>query len=225
MMPVNYSLPIAVPPEGSDPATFYATFSGKISATWTPATDLIVWLDASPDIARLHAPMKAAMRFVPSGSDLNGSPANSDTLVLQTWPTDYANAKQELTAAIPSVIQIENVERTVVRTAVQTLYTALGRNEAAVDSFMNGDGLLKVDAGAEIGMAAAGSGPPSPATPNQVTLHLYSGDGSRANPVQFFSEAADQAGIDKTMHPLLTQLDLEGWIEVMVVDISGSTLA
>lgn len=224
MSNVDYSLPIAVPPEGSDPVIFYGTFSGKISASWTPTTDLVVWLDASPDIARLHTPMKAAMRFVPTGTELDGTPTTADTLILQTWPTDYVNAKQELTAAIPSVIQIENVDGSAVRAAVRTLFTAIGRDEAAVDNFMAGDGLLKVDAGTDIGAAAAGSGAPSPATPNQVKIHLYDGEGQTVNPVQFFSEVADQAGIDKTLHPLLSQLDLEGWIEVVVVSMSGTPL-
>lgn len=221
----NYALPIAVPPEGTDPLTFYGTFSGKISASWTPATALVVWLDASPDIARLHAPMKAAMRFVPTGTELHGAPAPADILILQTWPIDYARAKEELAGVIPSVIQIENVDRPAVRAAVSTLFTAIGRNEAAVDSFMTGDGLLKVGAGIDIGAAAPGSGAPSPATPNKVTIRLYDGEGQEANPVQFFSEAAEQAGIDGSAHPLLSLLDTQGWIELVITDAAGTPLA
>lgn len=222
----DFSMPVAVPPSGSDSAAFYGGFAGKLRASWTPAEGLIVWVAAEANIARLHAPVKAALRFAPAGASVGGTRIEVNTLFLQTWPTAYTALKAAIRSPVPTEIRFENPDTAAVRNAVQPLFTALGRAQPAVDAFMRGEGLLRVAAGTAIGAAAAaGAGAPSPATPNRVRILLFNSAGAALNPVQFFSDAADHARVDKVRHPLLSQLDLNGWLEVIAADASGSPLA
>jgi hypothetical protein len=219
------SMPVAVVPVGDDPATFYAGFAGKMTPSWSPSDGLIVWAAAEIDIARLHAPTKAAMRFAPAGTSVGGAPLASDSLLLQTWPTTYVDIKNAIKASVPSEIRFENVAAATVRNSVTPLFTAIGRSSVAVDAFMAGDGLLRVTAGTAIGAAAPAAGAPSAAVPNRVKILMFDGFGASLNALQFFSNAADHAGVDKTQHPMLSQLDLDGWIEVEVLDTSGTRLS
>src|SRR4051794_24865241 len=110
MTDAQLSMPVAVPSAGTDPTTFYSKFVGKLTPAWSPQTGLVVWVANEADIARLHAPMKAAMRFLPSGTDVGGTPVSADTLLLQTWPTNYVAIKDEIRSAVPSEIRLENVD-------------------------------------------------------------------------------------------------------------------
>jgi hypothetical protein len=221
----DLSMPLAVPPTGADLAVFYATFAGRLTPSWSPATGLTVWVAADASIARLYAPLKAAIRFLPVGTLVAGNPTTTNTLVLQTWPAAYVPVKEALQSAVPSEIRMENVDPVTVRNAVTPLFSAIGRMRAAVDSFMLGNGLLLVESGTPIGAAAAAAGPPAPATPNQVRFIAFDPSGAALNPVQFFSEAAEASGIDKTAHPLLSQLNLHGWADIVALDDSDAPLA
>ena len=217
------SMPLAVPPPGVDPSTFYATFTGKLIAAWSPATGLVVSVDPSPAIARLHAPMKAAMHFAPAGSTIGGTPVQNNTLVLTTWPMTYATVKEILGPETPAQIRFENVDGTAVRAAVEPLFTAIGRPASVVDDFIAGDGLLRVGAGIEIG-AAAPDPAGSPSTPNGVKIKVLDATAADINPVQFLVEVATHLNVDKTLHPILAQLDLDGRIEVVALDEKGAPL-
>src|SRR5205809_4041059 len=92
----DVSMPLAVPDEGMDPTAFYATFAGKLAATWAVGDPLEVSVDADIAIARLHAPVKAAMRFAPAGTVIDESPLSSDTLLLTTWPLAYADLRESM---------------------------------------------------------------------------------------------------------------------------------
>lgn len=221
----DLSMPLAVPPTGADLTVFYATFAGRLTASWSPATGLTVWVAADASIARLYAPLKAAMRFLPVGTLVSGNPTTTNTIVLQTWPASYVAVQEALQSAVPSEIQMENVDPAAVRTAVTPLFSAIGRTGAAVDSFIAGDGLLLVEAGVSIGAAAPAAGPPAPATPNFVRIGAVDASRIVLNPIQFFSKAADLLGIDKTRHPMFSQIALQGWIEVIVTDAAGGLLA
>ena len=218
------SMPVAVLPTGADPATFFATFAGNLAAFWSPTNGLLISVAAAPDIARLHAPIKAAIKFAPAGFSVGNIVVARNTLFLQTWPMTYLSAKEAIGTSAPAEIRIENVDALAVRAAVSPLFTAIGRSDAAVDIFMAGKGLLKVEAGATIGAAAPDPAAPA-ATPNRVKIQLFDGSGFELNPVQFLSDVATHAGIDKNLHPLLAQLDLDGWIEVVVVDEKGAPIA
>lgn len=225
MPDIALSMPLAVVPAGDDPATIYAGFAGKMMPSWSPSDGLIVWVAAENNIARLHAPTKSAMRFAPAGASVGGVPLALDTLLLQTWPTTYVGIKNAIKTSVPSEIRFENVDAMAVRNSVTPLFTAIGRSNAAVDAFMAGDGLLRVTAGIAIGAAAPTDDAPSAAVPNRVRILMFDSFGAPLNALQFFSNAADYAGIDKTQHPLLSQLDLDGWIEVVVLDTSGTPLS
>ncbi len=216
-MELIVDLPVAVLPQGSDPATFYGLFDNKFSVALSQALDLVIWVDADPELARIYAPVKSAVRFYPSGRDWNGNTIATDSLILQVWPLDYVKLKETLTSALPAVIQIENVDAAEVRNAIRNIFTALGRDESALTSFMSGDGLCKVNARTPLGIASAGIAPPSSATPNRVSFRFFDGTGQQFNPIPFLNETADSAGLDKTIHPLLRQLELEGWIEVLIL--------
>jgi hypothetical protein len=218
-------MPLAVPPNGVDPVAFYATFAGNLTASWTSDAALVVWVSPDIDIARLHAPMMAAIRFAPPGILVRGAPVIEHTIVLQTWPVSYVAIQDALASTVPSEIHMENVDPATVRLAVTPLFEALGRSDAAIDAFMAGDGLLRVNPGTAIGAAASVTGAPVPARPNRVSIQTFDASGQAVNPVQFFSNAADHTGIDKTQHPLLSQLDLDGWVEIFVVDASATPLA
>ena len=225
MPEIKLDMPLAVVPVGTDPATYYASFSGKLTPSWSPSEGLVVWVAAENEISGLYAPIKAAMRFAPAGTTIGDTTLATDSILLQTWPTTYITLKRAFPSPVPSEIRIENVDAAVVRTMVSVLFAALGRTTAAVDGFMRGEGLLKVDAGAPIGTAAAATGAPSPTTPNKVKIVMSDAAGNSLNPIQFLSDASDHAGIDSTQHPLLSELDLDGWVEVLVVDASGTPLS
>lgn len=225
MANTDLSMPVAVPPSGADPATFYATFAGRLTALWQPATGLSVWLAADPLIARLHAPMKSAMRFAPAGALVGGNPIPVDTVFLQTWPVAYPSIKSALQSAVPSEIRMGNVDPMAVRDSVTPVFSAIGRSNAAVDAFMAGNGLLLVEAGTAIGAAASEQSPPSPATPNRVQIEAFDASGAVLNSVQFFSKAAEHSGVDQSLHPLLSQLSQNDWVEIIVLDESGAPLA
>lgn len=221
---LELSMSLAVPDAGTDAQTFYASFAGRISASWTPGAGLSVWLASGEPFTRLHASTKAAMRFVPTGSVIDGSPVASDTIVLQTWPIDYVSIRESLAAEVPSAVHFENVDAPSVRAAATPLFAEIGRPAAVVDDFMAGNGLLRVGAGASIGAAAVAPGGPGGLT-NNVGITLRGPDGSVINPVQFFAAVADNLSIDRALHPLLAQLDLAGWVEIITLDEDGAPLA
>ncbi len=218
------SMPLAIPIEGVDPISYYLGFAGKLTASWTPTDGLVVWVASESTISKLHAPVKSAMKFVPAETVINEETIISNTLVLKTWPTDYVSIKETFPSAVPSEIRIENVDSAEVRSAVTPIFTAMGRSDTAVDEFMLGNGLVKATAGIPVGAAAAGSDGPSADTPNYVNISMFDGYGNSINPVQFLSDAAGIMGIDKDQHPLLSQLDLDGWIEVVALDVNDEPL-
>ena len=218
------SMPLAVPPPGVDRIAFYATFSGKLVSEWTPATGLLISVDPLPDIARLHAPIKAAMKFVKAGIASGNAVVPRDSLFLDIWPMAYTAIKEILGTTTPAQIRIVNVDAAAVRAAVTPLFAAIGRPASVVDAFMAGDGLLKVAAGTAIGAAAPDPAAPA-TTPNRVKIEFIDATRSELNPVQFLSEAATHLQIDKTLHPILKQLDLDGWVEMIVHDETGAALA
>jgi hypothetical protein len=217
------TMPLAVPPEGADPSSFYASFANKLTSSWSPTTGLEVWLAAEPEIGGLYAPIKSALRFAPAGTLLRGTVLSTDTLVLTTWPTTYVDLKNVMDS-IPTEILMENVDTNSVRSAVEPLFTALGRSQNAVDAFMAGNGLLRIPARTLIGSGATMSNPPTASKPIYLRIVLLDGSGSEINTLQFFSDTATYLGIDTTQHPLLSQLDLHGWIEITVLDASGIPL-
>jgi hypothetical protein len=216
-----FTLPCAVLPEGADPATFYAGFAGKL-ATELSGDGLIVWAADEPDVALVHAPVKAAMRFAAAGSTVGGSVVATDSLLLQTWPLAYTDLDPLLPSPVPAEIRIGNVDRAGVRAAVRDLYVAIGRPEAAVDAFLTGDGLLLVKVGVPIGTAASGASPPDLARPKSVEVTAYDAEGAALNVTQLFADGAALAGIDATLHPLLAAIEIEGWIDVVVLDDAGN---
>jgi len=219
-----FTLPLAVLPGGADPATFYGTFTGRLSAE-QDGDAVTAWVAADPVLATVHAPVKAAMRFAPVGTVLDTAPLATDTLVLQTWPLAYTDLEPALPSAVPAVVLIGNVDRAGVREAVRGLYVAIGRPETSVDAFLAGDGLLLVAAGAAVATAAPGTAPPDPARPNSVVITAADADGAAVNVTQLFADGAALAGIDAALHPLLASIDLEGWIDITVVDEGGAPLA
>lgn len=217
-------MPVAVDDSGGDPATFYATFDDKLTPLWSSDDGLEIWSSSDPGMSSIYAPIKTAMRYLPSGFVLDGLEITVNTLQLQTWPVSYTDLKETLGASVPSTITIENVDEASVRTAVDTILTAMGRTSTAVDTFMEGNGLLKIDPGTNIATAAVGVSPPEAAKPNYMKITMSDGFGADLNCVEFFSNAAEASGVDKALHPLLSQLDLDGWVEVLVVDSSGSPI-
>lgn len=212
------ALPLAVLPDGADPATFYGAFAGELTAA-ADGDDVTVWLADDDAIGALYAPLKAAMRFAPAGTT-----ADVDTLVLETWPLAYTDLLPVLGSTVPAQVLIGNVDPDGVRAAVRELYVAIGKPETAVDAFLTGDGLLLVEVGAPIGTAAAGVLPPDPALPDSVTITASDSDGLPVNVTQFFADDATLAGIDTTLHPLLAAITLEGWIDVLVLDTAGDPI-
>jgi hypothetical protein len=219
-----FTLPFAVLPDGADPAAFYSTFTGNLTAT-ADGDAVSVWVAEDGDLATVHAPLKAAMRFAPSGSVLDTSTAATDTLVLQTWPLSYTDLQPVLGSAVPAQVLIGNVDQAGVRDAVRDLYVAIGKPETSVDAFMTGDGLLLVPVGTPVGTAAPGTAPPDPAMPNNARITATDAASDPVNVTQFFADGAALAGIDATLHPLLAAIPLEGWIDVVVLDETGGPLA
>lgn len=221
---LELSMPLAVPPVAADKQAFYASFAGKILASWLPGAGLNVWLAAGEPFASLHAPMKSAMRFAPTGSLIGDIPITFNMIVLQTWPTAYLSIKEALAAEVPSEIHFENVDAVAVRAAVTPLFAQIGKGAGVVDEFMAGHGLLRISAGTSIGAAAAANGPGGGLT-NNVRIVLRSPAGGVSNPVQFFADVADNLAIDKASHPMMSQLDINGWVEIITVDENGVPLA
>lgn len=217
-------MPMAFDESGSDPATFYATFDGKLTPFWSAEEGLVIWCSSDAAIARLYAPIKAALRYLPAGYVYQDTPVDVNTLLLSTWPTTYTDLASSLDFKLPSNIALENVDETTVQTAAAAILTDMGKDASAAADFIAGDGLLKVEAGTYIGSAAAGDSPDDATQPQQVIISLYDGQGVEMNPVSFFSSAADVYSIDKTLHPILSQLDLESWLEVYVNDEEGNAL-
>jgi len=222
---MEVSMPLAVPPEGiDDPTSFYAGFTGRLRPSWSPADGLVVFLDDDPEIARLHAPLKVALRFIPAGTVVDEVTVEEDTLFLQTWPTVYTELRDLIDSPVPAEIRISNVAPDSVRESVRPLFTELGRDESALDEFMAGNGLLRVTAGTALGMAALDSEEMTPEMPNRVKIDMLDGSGTTVNPLQFLAEVATIAGLDISTHPLMSQLNLEEWIEVTIVDADGTPL-
>lgn len=222
---IKISMPMAVPPEGDDPAAFYASFNGMLQVVSAPGDALAVRVAADPKFARLHAPLKAAMRFLPAGVPVNGSTADADTLVLQTWPIGLLALKTALSITPPSEIRFGNVDVAEVRAAAAARYTEIGRSAAAVDRFMEGVGLLRVKAGTAIGAASVAplGSPPSP-LPNLVTITLRSADGTDLSSMSVLLALAKAAKVDRASHPLLAILGSD-WVEIRATDADGQPLA
>jgi hypothetical protein len=219
----NIAMPVAVAPEGADAAAFYATFTGKVAVT-AGATGLVIDLGSDPAVMRLHAPLKAAMRYVAAGQVVDGQSIAADSVLLETWPASYLVLRDQFSCPVPTRITFGGVDAQAVRDAVTPLFTALGRSTAAMDRFMTGDGLLRVLAGTAIGAAAPAASPADISRPRQVTMSMQDATGQPVNVIQFLAEAAALAAIDATVHPLLNQLETEGWIEVFVLGSDGAPL-
>jgi hypothetical protein len=218
-----FTLPLASLPDGADPATFYGTFAGKLTAA-ADGDAVSVWVADEGNLATIYTPVKAAMRFAPSGTTVGNSTVNIDTLVLNTWPLTYTDLQKALESSVPAQIMIGNVDRTGIRDAVRDLYIAIGKPEASADSFMTGNGLLLVSVGTPVGKAAPGTAPPHPTMSNNVEITAVDVLGESVNVTQFFASGAALAGIDTTMQPLLIALPLEGWIDIVVLDQAGNPL-
>lgn len=226
-MPVNVSMPMAVPHAGEDPLVFYSSFAPNLEVSWIPGKGFVVRVAADPKFARLHAPLKAAMRFVPAGVPLTGGEVlETDTLVLQTWPVGLLALREELLVPPPAQIRFENVDTTELRTAVESLYSEINRSKAAADRFMEGGGLLRVKAGTAIG--AASIAPANASTsplPNLVVIRFVSAAGIELNPVSMLKAFADAAQVDNASHPLLSKVGTNDWIEIIVTNGNGIPLA
>ena len=226
MPSTTVSMPMAVPQQGEDPAAFYASFADMMQIVWTPGDDFVVRVASDSVFARLHAPLKAAMRFLPAGVVVDSSEVYTDTLVLQTWPIGLFAVRALLSVPLPSEIRFGNVDVAAVRAAAAPLYAEIHRSAAAVDRFMEGKGLLRVKAGTPIGTAAVApaSAPLSP-LPNLVTIAFRSADGADLNPVSVLGALADAAQVDRASHPLLGVLGSADWVEIMATDADGQPLA
>jgi hypothetical protein len=220
----DLQMPIAAVPDGGDTVAVYGTFTGNISATWTPADGINIWLAANGDIPALYAPIAAAMRFVASGAALGSGTADSDTLLLRTWPTAYVALREVLGSFLPAEIRFGNVDATALHTIITTIFTALGRTSEAVDAFVAGTGLVRVSAGDRIGAAAAGTSPPAAVTPNLVTIRVFDAAGNEMNEIQTLDAIAEHASIDGTQHPLLANLPRDGWIDITVLGADDAPL-
>lgn len=218
-----FTLPFAVLPDGADPAIFYAGFAGKL-ATELAGDGLIVWAADEPDVVLVHAPVKAAMRFAPAGATVGADVVAVDTLLLQTWPLTYTDLEPLFPSPVPAEIRIGNVDAAGVRAAVRDLYVAIGKPETTVDAFLTGDGLLLVMAGTPLGTASLGAAPPDLTRPRSVVVTAFDAAGAPLSVTQLFADGAALAGIDATLHPLLAAIDIEGWIDVVVVDDGGNPL-
>jgi hypothetical protein len=218
-----FTLPFAVLPEGDDPATFYAGFAGKLS-TELLDEGLTIWAADEPELLTIHAPVKAAMRFAAAGSAVDTDVLATDTLLLQTWPLTYTDLEPLFPSPVPAEIRIGNVDQTGVRAAVRDLYVAIGKPETSVDGFMAGEGLLLVKAGTPIGTSATGTAPPDLTRPKSVEVVAFDAEGSSLNVTQLFADGAVVGEIDATLHPLLAAIEIEGWIDVVVVDDAGNPI-
>jgi hypothetical protein len=215
---------MAVVPTGVDPATHYAAFAGQLAASWSSTEGLLVWCAADAELSKVFAPMKAAMKFVPAGGLLDGITVETNTVLLQTWPAAYPANKEKLNSAVPVVTKIENIDEASVRTVIESLYSVMGRNAADVDAFMSGNGLTMVNSGMVIGSAALGVNPQDPGLPNYLRVVMSDSSGAYVNPVQFLTAVADTTSIDKRTHPILSQLSLDGWVEIVCLNEDDSPL-
>ena len=224
MAPVMTYLPMAAPFEGEGTAdNFYAQFVGRLEAHWSPGKDLDIHVDDDPLLARLHAPFKTAMRFVPSGEDLHGETLETGTLLLTTWPPAILRLRKALGKHVPAEVQFRNVNA--VRTAVEPLYNQHRKSPAALNMFMTGNGLVRVPAGTVIGLA--GGAPDSwglSSLPNAVRIRFLNARGEIMNPISTLFAIAEHAGIDKTHHPILSKLGSEDWVEILATDNNGKPL-
>lgn len=215
---------MAIVPDGVDPATHYAPFAGKLTSSWSITDGLFVWCAADVELSKVYAPMKAAMKFVPSGGTSDGIAMTTNTIFLQTWPAVYGSNKEKLGSGVPVVIRVESIDEASVRAVIESLYSAMGRSAADVDAFMSGNGLAMINSGVMIGNAAPGVNPPNPALPNYVRVIMSDSSGEYINPVQFFTAVADATSIDKAADPVLSQLSLDGWVEIVCLDEDDSPL-
>jgi hypothetical protein len=226
MPSTKVSMPMAVPQQGDEPTAFYASFAGMMQVVWTPGGEFVVRVAAAPNLGRLYAPLKSAMRFLPAGVQVHGNEAETDTLILQTWPIGLLALKNALSIQPPSEIRFGNVAAAEVRTIAAALYAEIHRSPAAVDRFMEGNGLLRVKAGAVIGTAAIA---PSTAgvslLPNLVTIAFRSADGAELNPISMLTAFADAGAVDKASHPLIAASGSADWVEIIATDATDHPLA
>lgn len=220
----NTSLPFAVVPEEADSESFFATFAGKIVAQWNIDQGLVVDVSDEVLFGNLFAPLKSAMKLLPGGQVLDSGDVSVASLILETWPAAYMELREQFTSTVPSRTVFQNVDPDQVRLSVEQIYADIGGTPEEVDKFMDGNGLLLVPAGTQIG--AAGNNPTAsdPAMPHRVSVQFINAEEQLINPIQLLVEVAERLSIDAAVHPVLSQLETEGWVEIFVTDKAGNAL-
>ncbi len=217
------AMPIAHPPDGTDPEDHYAAFGDAVQAAWSSGDGLSIYLGDDDSVPVLHAPLHALVFFLPAGTAPaeGADPVSEPTLLLKTWPSDFFLLADTLDGPVPSVTTLSNVDPDSLQEAAEDLLAAMpididpGEVADRVDAFKAGEAALKATAGAVLGKAGPaadgdddGAGGGDGANlPRRVSLRMQAPDGSELHPVYYLGKMATAAGIDLGAHPLLKLLD------------------
>lgn len=158
------AMPVGLPADGVDSATFFTTLSGLIEADVTSENAIEVWTDAAREYSGVYPMARSFAWYVPTGSPgLDGSSlVSTPTIYCRTWLDEYLSLRTASGGGgtvIPAVVEYSNLDESEVRSDVTTLvateerYAALAADEKAafVDGFMTGSAKLLVGAGARFG--------------------------------------------------------------------------
>lgn len=231
MADTTASFPIAVPPDESDPATLYASFSGAFDAELSE-TGLRFWTTDDATLRQVYSILRGAMRFVDTGETLVGSElATSPSLVVKTWPTTFLELRNGLVTPPISVISYEGLETADIEAALSARITdSLGTVDPAdlatmVSTFMAGTGaLVLVNTGALIGGAeTAGDGPTG--LTRGTTVRFWGADDTTLDPDAALTQLQSLIVYDTTGHPLLAAVSLGQTLTLTCFDESGTPLA
>lgn len=206
------AMPIAQPPPGVDPATYYAPFVDNVTASWSAEGGLVIRLSDADPIPTLFAPLRATARFVPNGQPIEPGerPVLEDTLVLKTWPVDYVNASPIVGGPVPALVVLSNVDRSSARSQVPEIVAAtpVSVDQSALstiaEDYMAGRTAILATAGVKLGTAGADTGT---GLRRRVTLRMYDQIGGELHPIFYLGKFADASGVDIAIHPLLRLLD------------------
>jgi hypothetical protein len=209
---LTLAMPVALPGEGVDAATFYAALSPLIDAQVTDNV-ISVWTEASSDdYCGIYPMIRAAAWYVPSGSTgIDGStPVTSNTLYCKTWLWEYKGLQDSAGGTIvPAVIAYSNLEQAKVQSDLEA---ELARNDRyagwdttkrgeAVTNFLAGNLKVLLDAGTRVGVGLEDTTDRSGY--RKVNLTLLDADGNALDPSFYFSLWDTIGGDWVDNHPLI----------------------
>ncbi len=232
MSDTTAAMPVAVPPDGTDPTTYYAGFTNNFDASLIPGDGLRFWTTDDATLRKVHGILRGAMRYVDTGEVLVGDElATAPSLLVKTWPTDFLVLRDGLLSPPIATITYEGVDASDVQSALEEriaeILGTVDPTELAdmVSAFMSGSGsLVLAGTGSCIGGTALATDGPDPALTRGTTVRFWDANDLQIEAGTALEQLQELVETDLTGHPLTSAVTFGGTLTIRCLDSDDNPL-